>query len=480
MKPFATVILAAGQGKRMFSSLPKVCHLLSGKPLIFYPVRLAQNLKGKPIVVVVSGDPSQGKAVRNGLENSFPGGLNSSVRYAVQKKQLGTGDAVGAAKRELKNFNGTILILNGDMPLLKRETIAGLLQTHWQKKANLSFTTTNFPQTRGYGRIVRNSSKNFLRIVEEKDASKEEKKIKEVNVGIYAVESPFLFAALPLMTQNNAQKEYYITDLAKMAMEEKKKVHLYHVHQYEEFLGINTQEELAELEKMARKKKGKDFIAKGVKIIDPDTTYIDPMVRVSSGATIYPGCSLLGKTEIGKGSSIGPYAVLEDSQIGPEAKVKAFSVLEEAKVGPKAQVGPFAHLRPGAVLKEGAKVGNFVELKKTVLGVKAKANHLAYLGDSFIGENANVGAGTITCNYDGFAKHVTKIGKGVFIGSDVQFIAPVQVGEGALIAAGTTVTKDVPAGALAISRVPQENKKGWAKKRNQRLGKKNKAKKKSS
>ena len=472
MKSFATIILAAGEGKRMQSPLPKVCHLVAGQPIISYPVRLARELKGHPIVVVLSGNQERSKLVRECLHHCFPNGLKSNLSFAIQNKPLGTGDAVVAAKKALSRFQGTILVLNGDVPLLKKNTVANLLKDHWQKKADLSLTSTIFVNPKGYGRMIRDSSNQFLRIVEEREATPIQKKIKEINAGIYAIESSFLFSALPLMKRNNQQKEYYLTDLAQIAIEQEKKVYVHLVKDGKELMGINTQEERMEVERVAKKQKIKELIANGVNIIDPETTYVDSSVKISSGAIIHPGCSLLGNTQIGKNAELGPYVIVENSKIGSESKIKPFSVLEQAKLESKTEVGPFAHLRPGAVLKDEAKVGNFVELKKTVMGKKSKANHLSYLGDSFIGEKSNIGAGTIMCNYDGFEKHVTQIGKEVFVGSDVQFVAPVKVGEGALIAAGTTVTKDVPAGSLAISRTKQENKKDWAKKRNQHLRKK--------
>lgn len=461
MKPIATVILAAGEGKRMHSDLPKVCHVLDGRPLVVHCLALAQAIGSRKNVVVLSGQAPKAKRTREVIGQAFG---QKRIIFATQKKPRGTGDAVRAAAHALKTFSGTVLILYGDVPLLSPEVIRDFLAFHHHEKAVASLISVHLENPTGYGRIVRSSAGLLQKIVEEKDASDTQRRITEINSGIYAVDRKFLFDALAKIKPHNAQKEFYLTDVIAIARDQGVPVAVWQApnHRAFEFLGVNSQKDLAVLENYARQRRNAQLMGQGVKMWDPASTVVSPLCQVESGAVLFPGVHLLGKTIIKKNSSIGPYAILTDVRVGESVTIKPFCVLENVTLENEASCGPFAHLRPGSVLKKGAKVGNFVEMKKSVLGVQAKANHLSYIGDAFVGAQANIGAGTITCNYDGFSKYATTIGAGAFIGSDTQLVAPVRVGNGAIVGAGTTVTKNVPDNALAISRSQQINKKNWA------------------
>ncbi len=463
-RPLAAVILAAGKGTRMKSERAKVLHEVCGRPLAFYPVRAALSLDCSPAVVVVG---HQAAEVERELEALF----GTQLRFAEQKEQLGTGHAVLCAKAALKGFadTGSILILAGDVPLLKTETLQLLVQAKARTGAELALLTIRPESPTGYGRIVRDSRGEVQRIVEEKDASASEKQIGEVNASIYLADAGFLWKALAAVTRSNAQGEFYLTDIVGAAAEEARAGNGAAPVAVEadenEVSGVNDKAQLAWSSAQLRERQNARLMRDGVVMIDPQVTYVDEGVEVGGDTVLEPMVSLRGKTRVGRGVEIGQGCVVVDSEIADGAKLLPYSHVEGAEVGPLAIVGPFARLRPGAQLAERAHVGNFVELKKTFLGKGSKANHLAYLGDAVIGEGCNIGAGTITCNYDGVNKHTTTIEDGAFIGSDSQLVAPLTIGRGAYVGTGTTVREDVPAGSLAVSAGKQRNIEGWVEKK---------------
>lgn len=448
----ACVILAAGLGKRMRSKLVKVLHPVCGEPMIYYPVALALQRGFDPVVVVVG---TQAEAVRSFLSERF----GKSVRLAVQDPPRGTGHAVASARRALAGHRGKLAIMYGDVPLVGGREISVLVRGG--KAAAVAFLTGKLADPSGYGRVIRDGRDDPVRIVEDSDASPAERRVQEINTGFYLVDTPFVFATLDRLRRSNAQGEYYLTDIVEAARRAGLMVRGIERPDLSGMLGVNTRRELATAEALLNRRLVERLLSGGVTVVDPDRTCLGPNVRVGTDTVIHPGCYLRGRVRIGAGCRIGPGAVIRDAWIGRGAEVNAYSVLEGCRVGPGAVVGPFARLRPGADMGSGAHVGNFVEVKKSRLGRDSKANHLTYLGDATIGAHVNVGAGTITCNYDGVEKHPTVIDDGVFIGSDTQFVAPVRVGRNAVIGAGTTVTMDVPAGALAVSRVRQSNIEGY-------------------
>jgi bifunctional UDP-N-acetylglucosamine pyrophosphorylase/glucosamine-1-phosphate N-acetyltransferase len=364
----------------------------------------------------------------------------------------------------LQSFNGTVLILCGDVPLVKMETLRSFIDTFWRNESKLSVLTAVLENPSGYGRIIRGPTGWLERIVEEKDSSEEEKLIREINTGIFSIKAPFLIDGLKEIGQENAQGEYYLTDLVEIGRKRGVRCSAHMVADPTEVMGINTRADLAVANEVLRQEKVMDLMLSGVTIIDPKTAYVDKTVEIGKDTIVHPNCVLQGKTKIGERCVIESNVRIVDSLIGKEVLVRSNSVITESKIDDGASIGPFAHLRPLTEIKANAKIGNFVEVKKSVIGKGTKANHLTYIGDSLVGEEVNVGAGTIVCNYDGFEKHQTIIGDRVFVGSNVELVAPVKVGSRSSIGAGTTVTKDVPEGALAISRVRQKNIKGWSKK----------------
>ena len=447
----AAVVLAAGKGTRMKSDTVKVLHEAAGRPIAFFPIRAALALDASPVVVVVG---HQAESVQEKLSPLFAG---APIRFALQAEQMGTGHAVLCAEQALRGFEGSVLILAADVPLIRPGTLQKLVAA--RQGADVALLTCRVEEPKGYGRIVRRADGTVARIVEEKDASDEEQKISEVNASIYLADASFLFAALRKVGRSNAQGEYYLTDIVAkgraVAVEAEET----------EVSGVNDRAQLARSASQLRERRNTQLMKDGVTLLDPAVTYVDEGIEVGTDSVLEPMASLRGKTRVGRGVLIGQGCVIVDSEIADGARILPYSHLEGAKVGPDAIVGPFARLRPGAQLAEQAHVGNFVELKKTVLGKGSKANHLAYLGDAVIGEGCNVGAGTITCNYDGKNKHVTTIEDGAFIGSDTQLVAPVTVHKGAYVGTGTTVREDVPAGALAVSAGKQRNIEGWVEKK---------------
>ena len=455
MSQLAVVILAAGQSTRMKSKKSKVLHLLAGSPVVHYPIAAAKALGAKTVLVVRG--PNQ-----DDLKNYLKG---VGVRDVVQKKPLGTADAVQAAAANLKSFKGNILILCGDVPLIRSGSLLAFVAAVGVKKAKMGVLTMSPEDPTGYGRIVRDLDGNLIRIVEEKDATDEEKKIREVNSGIIIADKTWLFDTLKKIGSENAKGEFYLTDLIGLAVKEDVSVCAYNANPFEDFLGINTRIDLAWASEIMRARINKKLMLNGVGILDLCNTHIDNEVRIGQDTTVMPYSFLLGKTRVGSDCVIENGVVLRDAVIGNCVHVKAHSVIEESVVSDGAIVGPFSRMRPQSKLGKGARIGNFVELKKCELKEGAKANHLTYLGDAVVGKNSNVGCGTITCNYDGKFKHKTLIGDRVFVGSDVHFVAPVSIGRDAFVGAGSTITKDVPAGSLALARSPQIIVKGWVKKR---------------
>jgi bifunctional UDP-N-acetylglucosamine pyrophosphorylase/glucosamine-1-phosphate N-acetyltransferase len=449
------VVLAAGKGTRMKSARPKVLHEAGGLPLIEHVLRAADGLQPSSVTMVIG---HQTELVRSGLAG------RPDIHFAIQEPQLGTGHALLQAEPFLQGKTGTVLLLSGDVPLLRPETVVRLATSHDQAGAAATVLTAVVDPPDGYGRIVRRDGR-IAAIVEHKDASADERGIAEVNSGIYAFDLEPLFAALSEIGAANAQGEYYLPDLVRIYRDRGLPVETVTVDDSREILGVNSRRELADVTAILRDRKNQTLMAAGVTIVDPATTWIDPDVDVGSDTVLRPAVYLEGRTRIGSRCEVHSGTRIVDSVVGDDVVIGNYCVIVRSQVERGARIGPFAHLRPDSHVGEEAHIGNFVELKKTTMGPGSKANHLAYLGDATIGAKVNVGAGTITCNYDGVAKHPTVIEEGAFIGSDSQLIAPVRVGKGAYVAAGSSITEDVPADALAIARGKQVNKPGWASRR---------------
>ena len=453
------VILAAGQGTRMKSQLPKVLHPIVGKSLIEHVLRTADAVSPASITVVVGHG---GAKVREGI------GDRPNLAFAVQEPQLGTAHALQQAEPRLAGRQGTLVLLSGDVPMFSAATLRRLLDTHHTARAAATVVTAVIDRPYGYGRIVRTRGR-IARIVEERDASPEVRQIHEINSGIYAFDLAPLFDALRGIASQNAQGEYYLTDLIAIYRRRKLPIETLIVDNPQEIRGINSRTELAEVSRIVRQTKNEELMAAGVTIVDPATTYIEPDVEIGADTVIHPGVAIEGQSRIGAACEIHSNVRIVDSEVANKVVINNFCLIIGSRIAEGAAVGPFAHLRPETVVGEGAKIGNFVELKKTTMGPGSKANHLAYLGDATIGAKVNVGAGTITCNYDGVSKHPTVIEDGAFIGSDSQLIAPVRVGKGAYVGAGSSITEDVPAGALRIARGRQTNVAGWVERRKTQL-----------
>ena len=452
MENVAAIILAAGKGTRMKSDLVKVLHPAAGRPMIAWPVDAARSTGASPVVLVVG---HQADAVRTVFSGA------GDILIALQEEQLGTGHAVACAREQLAGFSGTVLILCGDTPLLRAETLQGLIALHRQNRAAVTVLTAELANPYGYGRVIRAADGSVQRIVEQKDATPSEQAVREINSGIYCMESGFLFDNIDAIGNSNAQGEFYLTDLVAIAVGQGLACLGHCAGDADEIMGVNDRVQLAEAARILRSRINHGHMCSGVSLLDPGQSYIDHGVRIGPDTTVHPNCSIGGATTIGRDCTIESGVSIQDCAIGDRCHIKAGSVLESACLHADVSVGPMAHLRPGTVLNDHVKIGNFVETKKAVMGVGSKASHLTYLGDAEIGRDVNIGCGTITCNYDGVNKHRTVIGDDVFIGSDVQLVAPVTVGRNSLVAAGTTVTIDVPPDSLAISRVPQVNKEGW-------------------
>jgi len=452
------VILAAGKGTRMKSHLPKVLHQISGLSLIARVLRTAAELNPASTTIVVGHGADQVKAALGGT---------AGIDFVVQEQQLGTGHALLQARPLLEDRKGTVVLLSGDVPLLTVNSLRDLLAEHTESAAAATVITANVARPFGYGRIVRTNGK-ITKIVEEKDTTPAQRTISEINSGIYAFDLDPLFGALDSIGTANKQGEYYLPDLIAIYRKQKRTVATWTVARTDEIRGINSRTELAEVSTMVRQQKNEELMAAGVTLIDPATTYVDADVVVGADTVIYPCVFLEGSTTIGAACEIHSGSRIVNSTVGDRVCVRNHTVVTDSTVESGAFLGPFAHIRPSSHIGQDVHVGNFVELKKTKMGKGAKANHLAYLGDANIGEKTNIGAGTITCNYDGAKKHETTIGDGVFVGSNSTLVAPLTLADGSYIAAGSAVTADVPAGALAIGRARQENKDGWVQKRTQK------------
>ncbi|MGE5752671.1 MAG: bifunctional UDP-N-acetylglucosamine diphosphorylase/glucosamine-1-phosphate N-acetyltransferase GlmU [Deltaproteobacteria bacterium] len=446
MTGVSAVILAAGIGKRMKSAVPKVAHPVLGQPMLWHVARAVASA-GIPEMVFVLG---HGRELLADTVARFGG------RVAVQERQLGTGDAARAGLSSVSARAREVVVLCGDAPLLRPATLRALIAARRKTKAAAAVLTGILSDPSGYGRVVRNTDGTVGRIVEERDADASVRRVLEVNSGAYAFDRAFLARNLPRLTDVNAQRELYLTDLVVQALEEGKIVVPVVAGDPDEVRGINSRRELAEATGILLRTKIGALLDSGVTVVDPARTYVESDVSVGPDTVIEPGAALMGATRVGRGVRIRVGCVVENSRVDDGAQLLPYSVLNGARVRRGAVVGPFARLRPEADIGEGAHIGNFVEVKKSRVGKGSKANHLAYIGDSQIGRKVNIGAGTITCNYDGIAKHKTVIGDGVFVGSDTQFVAPVSIGKGALIGAGATITKNVPSYALALSRVEQK------------------------
>lgn len=445
-----TLILAAGKGTRMKSELPKVLHRVNGKPMLHKILEVVNTLNPEENILIVGYQKEE-------ILKSLPG-----ICYVVQEEQLGTGHAILQAKDVLKDYSGDIMVLYGDTPLLRQETLESLYEYHKEHKASTTVLTAVYENPFGYGRIIKQDG-NVLGIVEEKEANEEQKRIREVNAGVYCFDSQSLWQALSKINNDNEKGEYYLTDVLAIQAREGKTVLSYQLKDAQEILGVNSKVELAEASKVLRDRKNKELMEEGVILLDPSVTYVEEDVIIGQDTVLAPTVVLEGKTVVGKSCKILGNTHIVDSVIGDYVVIES-SVIEESVVEDEVTMGPFAHLRPKAHLKKKVHIGNFVEVKKSVLEEGVKAGHLTYLGDAHVGERTNIGAGTITCNYDGIHKFPTEIGKDVFIGSDTMLVAPVKIGENALVGAGSVITKEVPENALAVSRSKQIIKNEWRKK----------------
>ncbi|PYT01670.1 MAG: UDP-N-acetylglucosamine diphosphorylase/glucosamine-1-phosphate N-acetyltransferase [Acidobacteria bacterium] len=455
-KMLDVLILAAGLGTRMRSDLAKVLHRLDGRPLINHVSRTAAALAPQKIYVVIG---HQGEDVRSAVLEEFDS--NDAV-FVEQKRQLGTGDAVNAARDLLANQDSTLLVLSGDVPMIRPETLAGLVQHHHGHRgrgAACTILTVKLMDPTGYGRIVRNPEGLFEKIVEQKDANETERQIHEINAGIYAFDSTKLFDALAKVQNDNAQGEYYLTDVPSLLREAGEDVAIFQHGDAYEVEGVNNRAQLADLERLLNSRTVKrQMLDYGVSFIDPKNVYISEGAKIGRDTVIHPNVTIEGESEIGDGCTIHSGTRITNSRIGHGVEIRDNCLIQDSEIGNSCTVGPMAHLRGHAVMRSNAKVGNFVELKKTTLGSGSKASHLTYLGDATVGENTNIGAGTVTCNYDGKNKHETKIGDNVRIGSDTMLVAPVEVGDGAVTAAGSVVIENVEADSL-VAGVPAKVKK---------------------
>lgn len=453
MQETVAVILAAGKGTRMKSALPKVLHAVGGKSMLRHVMTAAEQAGAKRMLVVVGfgGDKVQAE-------------IGAAAEFVLQAEQLGTGHAMMQVQPVLAGFSGTILLLCGDTPLLTGQALLDLVAAHQQSGAAATVLTAKPADATGYGRILRDESGQVLGIVEQKDATAEQKQIGEINTGIYCFEAAPLFAALAGLTCNNAQKEYYLTDVLAILAQAGQQVGAVEVADFQETLGINSRLQLAEAEKILRQRKLVELMDSGVTVMDPASTFVDASVSVGEDTVLYPFTWLEGETTIGRDCRIGPNSRISDSQLG-DAVTLHFSYAHECKIAGGVSVGPYVHLRPDTELAAGVKVGNFVEIKNSRVGAGSKLPHLSYIGDADIGSGVNIGCGTITVNYDGKKKHRTVVGDTAFVGCNSNLVAPVSVGSGAYIAAGSTITKDVPDGALGVGRARQSNIAGWVEKK---------------
>ena len=456
MSTIHVVILAAGKGTRMKSAEPKVLHRAGELPLIEHVLRTADSLHPATTVVVVGHLADRVTAAL---------GKRLGLRFALQQPQLGTGHALLQAEPHLAGATGTLVLLSGDVPLLRPATVKTLIDRHRTSGAAATVLTARVTPPHEYGRIVRDGRGHISAIVEHKDATPAQRAIDEINSGIFAFALEPLFDAVRSLGSANAQGEYYLTDLVGLYRSQGRTVETVVLEDSREVLGVNSRRELADVTAILKTTRNDELMAEGVSIVDPATAWIGPDVTIGPDTVIHPNVYLEGRTRIGSGCVVHAGVRIVDSTIADGVVINNYCVVSESRIAAGARIGPFAHIRPQSEIGEGAHVGNFTELKKTVLGKGSKANHLSYLGDAVIGEQVNIGAGTITCNYDGTHKHQTVIEDGAFVGSDTQLIAPVTVRKGAYIGTGTTIREDVPAGSLAVSAGKQRNIEGWVEKK---------------
>jgi bifunctional UDP-N-acetylglucosamine pyrophosphorylase / glucosamine-1-phosphate N-acetyltransferase len=452
MDNLRVLILAAGKSTRMKSRYAKVLHRVGGLTLVEHVLNVARNLSND-ISVVVGHSADQVKA-------AIP-----EVTFIDQKEQLGTGHAVLAAREKFSGYAGDVLVMPGDVPLIGTATLNAFVRFHREGGFRASVLTADIEDPRGYGRIIRHNNSELDSIVEHRDASPDVLKIREINSGVYVFNSPALFESLTKIRNDNVQHEYYLPDVIGILGSQKQKIGAFKVESAEEVLGINTRQELAAVDRVMRRRKCESLMVDGVTIIDPHTVYIDASVEIGPDTVIYPSVQIYGQTVIGEEATIHSFSRISNSKVGDRSVVLEGCIVVDSVIGEDVSIGPSAHVRMGTTIGNSAKVGNFVEIKKSALGAGTKSMHLAYLGDATIGKNVNIGAGVITCNYDGVNKHPTTIEDGAFVGTDSQLIAPVRVGRNAYVAAGSSITEDVPAESLAIGRGRQVNKEGWVKSR---------------
>ncbi|MHB8636847.1 MAG: bifunctional UDP-N-acetylglucosamine diphosphorylase/glucosamine-1-phosphate N-acetyltransferase GlmU [Fimbriimonadaceae bacterium] len=450
--PLAGIVLAAGKGTRMKSDLPKCLHPVCGLPMAEHAVR-ALRAAGATRVVVVIGHGGQ----------QLQAALGDSVEYVQQTEQLGTGHAALAAQPALDGFSGTVLIVPGDAPLLKGDSLAALVETHLEVRAAMTLATVTMADPTGYGRVIHNVRGQVIDIVEERDADPTTKALKEVCVSVYAFDAEALFDALPKLSNGNAQSEYYLTDTVAQLASQGRQVQACQMPHVSEFEGVNDRWQLANAERHMRLRILEVHARNGVTISNLDTVFVGPDVQIGADTVLESGALVGGKSAVGRHCRIGPFSSIENAEIGDNSKV-LLSHLRRCTVGARASIGPYANIRPYARIGDDCKIGNFVEVKNAVLEANVSASHLTYVGDAHIGASTNLGAGVITCNYDGFHKHPTRIGSYAFVGSNSTLVAPVTIGDGAIIAAGSVVTVDVPANAGAFGRARTEIKEGWAEK----------------
>ncbi|MBF0125573.1 MAG: bifunctional UDP-N-acetylglucosamine diphosphorylase/glucosamine-1-phosphate N-acetyltransferase GlmU [Magnetococcales bacterium] len=451
MNRCSVLILAAGQGTRMRSQLPKVLHSLAGQPLLWHILRAVRGLQPDRLVVVTGFEAEQ-------VERSLAA---PDIHWVRQTERKGTGHAVRCALDDLRGLAGELLILNGDHPLVDTKTLQTLLDHHRTRHNLLTLLTTTLTNPAGYGRVVRDARGGLERIVEEKDANGAERGVNEINTGFYCVDLDHLPGWVERIANHNAQNEYYLPDIVPMALAEGR-VDGLRVADGLSLSGVNDRAQLARLEAVFRDRMTARLMAEGVTFIDPGSCWLAADAVIGVDTVIEPQVMLGPGSVVGERCHIGPFCHMQASRVGPDCRILPYCHLDGVEIEGASEIGPYARLRPGTHLARKAKIGNFCEIKKSRIGAGSKVNHLSYIGDAEVGSGVNVGAGTITCNYDGVRKHQTVIEDNVFVGSDVQFVAPVRVGAGATIGAGTTVTKDVPASSLAVSRAPQAHISGWA------------------
>jgi len=439
MEDLLTVVLAAGKGTRMKSDKTKVLHQIAGKSMIKHVVETVKDLNSKIVSII----GYQSEMVKKSLKNY-------NLSFAIQENQLGTAHAVMQAKTEIKKHNGPVIVLYGDIPLLKTSTLERMINSHQKNKADLSVLTAHVENPTDYGRIVKDDKGEIAKIVEEDDANSEEKKIKEINSGVYCFDSEFLIEALDNIDCDNAQNEYYLTDTVDYINSKKGKIISVMTDDNKEIIGVNDRKGLAESEKIIRNRINEKLMESGVTIIDPSTTYIDKEVEIGRDSIIYPFTYIEKNTIIGKNTTIGPNSRLVNAKIGSNVEIKANCQIWKSEVGSSCTVGPYAYIRPGCKIANKVKVGDFVELKKAEVGKETKIPHLSYVGDAKIGEKSNIGAGTIFANYDGENKHQTEVGDSVFIGSNSTLVAPLKINSGGMTGAGSVVTKDVDENAVVL------------------------------